>query len=121
MQLSASLLVPAGTTYANAVTATVPMQVGMLTHCSIVFPAGCARQVNVLIYDGVHPVFPGVINAWYSEDDRTVEINDLRIIEVPTNLIIFAWAPYTSYDHVINVTFESLTAEEVAMKRLGYY
>lgn len=121
MQFVGYLVVPAGTLAANYVALIFSISPGIIQRCRITFPAGCSRMVNV--FSGVlgSPVFPGTVGSYYAEDNHTVEIDDIYICDVPTDFYFCGYAPKTSYSHSIGIKFDLLTAEELSMKRSGYY
>jgi hypothetical protein len=75
----------------------------------------------IQIYDGATLLYPKTAGGAYCEDAYTVKLNTMQIFDDAKTLTIKGWAPLTSYQHVITVTAEVLTAEELCMARSGYY
>ena len=121
MHYSASLTVPANTPALTPVSTSLVLPAGTLQHIDINFPPGCARMTFIQIYDGATLLYPKTAGAAYCEDAYTVKIDTMQIFDSPKTLTIKGWSPSTSYQHVVTVTAEVKTAEELCMSRSGYY
>lgn len=121
MHYSASLTVPAATAAVSPVSTNLVLPAGMLQQITINFPPGCARMTFIQIYDGATLVYPKTAGASYCEDAYTVVISTMQIFDTSKTLTIKGWSPGTSYQHVVTITAEVKTSEELCMSRSGYY
>jgi hypothetical protein len=114
MFYSFALTVPAGTTEAAPVVTRLKLTAGIIHQVDVEFRSGTDFRVGVRINQGLHQVYPTNPDGELKADGRPIIFPDYyRLDPGEDELVVYAYAPTATYEHVVYIKIGVLTADEL--------